>query len=64
MGHYQDREFGGLIMFLRNAEGTELNGMWLGVGNSSQRVKAGKWVLSHNKASDEYLARKAHAEVR
>jgi hypothetical protein len=45
-GHYKGREFSGLIMFLLNAEGTELNGMWLGAGSSSQRVKAGKWMLS------------------
>jgi hypothetical protein len=49
-GHYEGREFNGLLMVTLNDEGTELNGMWLGVSSSTGRVKSGAWTLQ--KVSD------------
>lgn len=44
-GNYGGREFGGAILLLLQAEGTELNGMWLGANSDQSRVKAGSWKL-------------------
>lgn len=44
-GSYGGREFGGTILLLLQAEGTELNGMWLGANSDQTRVKAGVWSL-------------------
>ena len=44
-GSYGGREFGGAILLLLQAEGTELNGMWLGANSDQSRVKAGTWTL-------------------
>ena len=44
-GSYGEREFGGAILLLLQAEGTELNGMWLGTNSDQSRVKAGVWTL-------------------
>ncbi len=44
-GSYGGREFGGAILLLLQTEGTELNGMWLGVSSDQSRVKAGTWTL-------------------
>ncbi len=49
-GHYNGRDFGGLLMLILNNEGTELNGRWLGASSSTGRVKAGTWTLQ--KTSD------------
>ena len=45
-GYYQGRDFEGLILFRLSESDTELNGMWLGAGSSSGRVKSGVWKLS------------------
>lgn len=49
-GHYEGREFSGLLMLTPNDEGTELAGMWLGTSSSTGRVKSGTWTLQ--KTSD------------
>lgn len=49
-GHYEGREFSGLLMLTLNEQGTELNGMWLGASSSAGRIKSGTWTLQ--KTSD------------
>lgn len=44
-GHYEGREFSGLLMLILSNEGTELNGMWLGASSSTGQVKSGAWTL-------------------
>jgi hypothetical protein len=44
-GSYGGREFGGTILLLLQAEGAELNGMWLGANSDQSRVKSGMWTL-------------------
>lgn len=49
-GNYGGREFGGAILLLLQAEGLELNGMWLGANSDQSRVKAGVWSLKKEEA--------------
>jgi hypothetical protein len=51
-GHYHGREFNGLITLLLQQGGTELNGLWLGVGSSISRVKSGPWRFKRNVRTD------------
>lgn len=44
-GSYGGQELGGAILLLLQAEGAELNGMWLGRSSSSNQVKVGGWTL-------------------
>lgn len=44
-GDYKGHEFSGSILLLLQAEGNELNGMWLGANSSADRVKCGEWNL-------------------
>lgn len=44
-GHYAGRTFSGLILLLLQQNSSELNGMWLGAGSSTGRVKTGTWML-------------------
>ncbi len=44
-GHYQGREFTGVILLVLQPAGAELKGMWLGVDSSVGGVKSGIWLL-------------------
>jgi len=44
-GHYEGREFSGLVLLLLQKDGAELNGMWLGANSRGSLVKAGSWTL-------------------
>lgn len=45
-GHYQGREFSGLLKLVLQDDGAELSGMWLGVSSSTSQVKAGQWMFT------------------